>query len=68
MVVVLPMAKSKPIIIFTDISLKNPALGYGSSDAGSAHVRDADDGWAITHALQDPSLKVDSILVSFGNA
>ena len=68
MVVVLPMAKSKPIIIFTDISLKYPALGYGSSDAGSAHVRDADDGWAITHALQDPSLKVDSILVSFGNA
>ena len=62
------MSRSKPVIIFTDISLKNPALGYGSSQAGTEHVRDADDGWAITHALQDPSLAVDSVLVSFGNA
>ena len=62
------MTRSKPVIIFTDISLKIPALGYGSSQVGTEHVRDADDGWAIAHALQDPSIAVDSVLVSFGNA
>ena len=61
-------SNSKPIIIFSDISLKDPAYGYGSTEVGNQHVRDADDGWAILHALQDPSLHVDSVLVSFGNA
>ena len=58
----------KPIIIFTDISLKHPAYGYGDTEVGSQHVRDADDAWGITHALLDPTLEVDSVLVSFGDA
>ena len=62
------MAKSKSIIIFTDISIKNPSYGYDTNELGSRHVRDADDGWAILQALQDDSLKVDSVLVAFGNA
>jgi hypothetical protein len=59
---------SKPIIIFTDISLDETAYGYDTTEVGTAHIRDADDGWAILQALQDESLRLDSVLVAFGDA
>lgn len=62
------MSESKSIILFTDISVKQPALGYDTKEVDSAHVRDADDGWAVLQVLQDSSLNVDSVLISFGNA
>ena len=59
---------SQSIIIFTDISLNEIAYGYDTTEVGTAHIRDADDGWAILQALQDESLNLDSVLVAFGDA
>ena len=59
---------SQAIIIFTDISLNEIAYGYDTTEVGTAHIRDADDGWAILQALQDESLNLDSVLVAFGDA
>lgn len=60
--------KTKPIIVFTDISLNEIAYGDDTTEVGTERIRDADDGWAILQALQDDALELDSVLVAFGDA